>query len=147
MYIDAAACTIMTFFFIGVALLVIPIFLKKYLQSIDRELKDKLQVTGVVFMIFFSLLGLGVFSKGLAYSKHERISVEKIEIYKTPLMYVVGFDKEEYTEYDDLKTCKILDSKDSLYFYKRSYYNFFHNIVQSNYIFTRKEIREEEKEN
>lgn len=75
------------------------------------------------------------------------IPSSKVEVYKTPVMYVVDIDKEKQLEVTSLEECRLFDNKDSLYYYKYQEFDFYGFLDKTQYIYKRKPIQMEEQLN
>ena len=117
--------------------------------SNSRNDRENLIGGGIIGLVAIGLLGWFVgFCSVTAYRTFTLIPNENIMVHKTPVTYVVDFDKEEMLNYDTLEKCNLLDEKETLYFYKVSDYNHYKIRINSvQYVFLRKPYVTEQEEN
>jgi hypothetical protein len=115
----------------------------------DQDRKENLTVTGVIGLIALGAFGWGLgFGTGTAYEQYILIPNNNIKVHKTPVAYIVDFDKEETAIYTTLEECNLLDEKESLYFYKVVNHNHYDlEIDKTKYVFLRKPYVTEQEEN
>ena len=118
-------------------------------ESHSNDRKENLTGAGIIGLIALGALGWGLgFCTGTAYEQYILIPNNNIQVHKTPVAYIVDFDKEETANYTTLEECILLDEKESLYFYKVVNHNHYNlEIDKTKYTFLRKPYVTEQEEN
>ena len=118
-----------------------------YLKT-HRNANDWLYTSAVIgALVAIFAWGVGACSADSRYS-YEEINSSRVEVFKTPVLYIVQVDKETVWKLTSLEECRAFDQKDSLYFHIKRSYDFYDNLNYAIYIWSLKPIsKKERKEN
>ncbi len=134
-------------FLIIVSLIPIVIFIVEILLHLKthRNSNDWLITSAIIAgIVGIFAWGVGANSVDSRYS-YEEISSSKVEVFKTPVLYIVQVDKGTVWEFKTLEDCRAFDQKDSLYFYIKRSYDFYDNLNEARYMWSLTPVANKEK--
>ena len=140
-----------TYFIILIAvncIALIFVFIWAFLSIKHKRNHESMLVTSIVAILIVGIVFWGLIPYNMDQNEvFIPIPSSKVEVYKTPILYVIEIDKEYQFQITELESCRLFDQKDSLFFYKHKSYNFYGGLNFEKFIWERKPLKLEERLN